>query len=68
VAGHGKAAAQERRVALQELARSLRNDIPQLEDEREQALFETTAEVLEGLIRAFSHFASESEEAWRDSS
>jgi hypothetical protein len=53
---------------MQELARSLRNDIPQLEDEREQALFETTAEVLEGLIRAFSHFASESEEAWRDSS
>ncbi|MBL9169435.1 MAG: hypothetical protein JNN07_16970 [Verrucomicrobiales bacterium] len=34
-------------------------------DPKAQALFETSAEVLQGVIKAFQHFENKSEEAWR---
>jgi hypothetical protein len=37
-----------------------------VEDPRALALFETTAEVLGGLITAYEHYEHGAEEAWRD--
>jgi hypothetical protein len=53
------------RERLQEMTRHLREDVAKVEDARAQALFETTAEVLEGLDRAYEHYEQRSEEAWR---
>jgi hypothetical protein len=44
----------------------LREDVGQVEDPRAQALFETSAEVLSGLVKAFEHYERGAEEAWRD--
>ena len=44
----------------------LREDIGNIDDPRAEALFETTAEVLGGLVKAFEHYESGAEEAWRD--
>jgi hypothetical protein len=43
----------------------LRRDIDRIDDPRAEALFETSAEVLQGLITAFEHYERRSEEAWR---
>lgn len=53
------------REQLQKLTRDLRETIGDAEDQRARALFETTAEVLEGLDRAYQHYEEGSEEAWR---
>lgn len=53
------------REQLQKLTRDLRETIGRAEDQRARALFETTAEVLEGLDRAYQHYEEGSEEAWR---
>ena len=45
-----------------------REDVSKVEDPRARALFETTAEVLTGLVRAYEHFDQGSEKAWRDRS
>jgi hypothetical protein len=42
-----------------------RQDIEKIDDPRGQALFETTAEVLSGLSRAYEHYERRSEAAWR---
>jgi hypothetical protein len=42
-----------------------REDIPKVSDPKAQALFETSAEVLGGLITAYEHFEQRSEDAWR---
>jgi hypothetical protein len=39
-----------------ELIRHLRDDIKQFDEPKAQALFETSAEVLQGLETAFSHY------------
>jgi hypothetical protein len=44
----------------------LRQDVSKVEDPRAEALFETTAEVLGGLITAYEHYERGAEEAWRD--
>lgn len=43
----------------------VREDIGKIDDPRGQALFETTAEVLGGLVKAYEDYESRSEEAWR---
>lgn len=43
-----------------------REDVGKLRDPRAEALFETTAEVLGGLVKAYEHFDRGAEEAWRD--
>lgn len=50
---------------LDEAARHAREDVGKIEDPRGQALFETTAEVLGGLIKAYEDYENRSEEAWR---
>ena len=42
-----------------------REDVGKIDDPRGQALFETTAEVLGGLVKAYEHYENRSEEAWR---
>jgi hypothetical protein len=53
------------RTAFSELSRHLRKDINKIDDPKAQALFETSAEVLEGLENAFEHFEQRSEPAWQ---
>jgi hypothetical protein len=42
-----------------------RQDIVELEDVQARALFETTAEVLGGLVNSFEHYEAGTEPAWR---
>ncbi|WP_435112848.1 hypothetical protein [Nocardiopsis synnemataformans] len=53
------------RERFDDLARHPREDVGKVDDPRARALFETSAEVLDGLSRAFTHFEQESEPAWR---
>ncbi|MEA2711830.1 MAG: hypothetical protein QOF78_4431 [Phycisphaerales bacterium] len=50
---------------LDEAAEHCRADVTKIDDPKAQALFETTAEVLKGLITAYDHFEQGSEPAWR---
>lgn len=56
---------QQVREKLGELIDHLRRDVGRVEDPRAEALFETAAEVLGGLQKAFQHFEAKAEEAWR---
>jgi hypothetical protein len=47
------------------LIQHLREDISKMEDRSAKALFETSAEVLTGLTKAFSDFETKSEPAWK---
>ena len=51
--------------SLAALERHLRDDTREVTDARAKALFETTAEVLNGLETAYEHFETGAEEAWR---
>ena len=53
------------RDKLHELAVHLRKDASQIDDAKAAALFETSAEVISGLERAFEHLGARSEPAWR---
>jgi len=50
---------------MQSIAVLLREDLDKLTDPKAQALFETSAEVLTGLIQAFDHYEKKSEKAWQ---
>lgn len=50
---------------LDETARHAREDAGKVQDPKAQALFETTAEVLTGLKKAYDDFERKSEGAWR---
>jgi len=41
-----------------------REDVSQVNDPKAEALFETTAEVLQGLVKSYEHFENRSEEAF----
>jgi hypothetical protein len=43
----------------------MREDVTKVDDPKAQALFETSAEVLGGLITAYDHFEQRSEAAWK---
>ena len=51
---------------FQELIDHLREDINKMSDPSAKALFETSAEVLTGLKKAFSDFEKKNEPAWRN--
>ena len=53
------------REEIHDLVEHLRNDAHIVKDPKARALFETSAEVLSGLERAFEHFASHSEPVWQ---
>jgi len=49
--------------ALRELIEHLRRDATIVEEERAAALFEMSAEVLDGLVHAYEHFGEETRSA-----
>jgi hypothetical protein len=51
--------------ALLELIEHLRRDASIVADARAAALFETSADVLDGLVHAYEHFATATEPAWK---
>jgi hypothetical protein len=53
------------RVQLKDLAQHLREDVARIDEPRARALFETSAEVLDGLNRAFEHYEQGSERAFQ---
>ena len=53
------------KTMLQQTGRHAREDVQKIEDPKARALFEVTAEVLDGLTRAFRDYEEKSEPAWR---
>ena len=53
------------KVRMHALISHLRADISKVAEPKAQALFETSAEVLTGLAKAFSDYEKRSELAWR---
>ncbi len=58
---------QQARQRLQNLIDHLREDIEKVDEPQAKALFETSAEVLIGLVRAMEHYERKSEPAWQPS-
>jgi hypothetical protein len=52
---------------FQELIDHLRQDIDKVDEPQFKAMFETAAEVLAGLSKAFRDYEQKSEPAWRQS-
>ena len=52
------------RSRIQCLMDEMRIDVTDLDDPRAKALFETSAEVLKGLVAAFEHYEDRKEAAW----
>ena len=50
---------------LVEVKKHLREDIDKVDDPQFKAMFETSAEVLGGLIKAFEDYGKKNEAAWR---
>ncbi len=50
---------------LNDLIAHLREDVNKIDEPQAKALFEVSAEVLSGLQKAFEHYESKSEKAWR---
>lgn len=53
------------RARMTDLAQHLREDVEKVDDPRAKAMFETAAEVLLGLGKAFADFEEGAEPAWR---
>lgn len=54
-----------KRRRIEALAGELRSDLARIDDPQFRALFETAAEVLLGLGKAFADFETKEEPAWR---
>jgi len=50
---------------LDDVSQHARDDVKKVQDARAKALFETTAEVLNGLRTAYDHYEQGTEPAWR---
>ena len=50
---------------LNDAAAHAREDVSKVSDPKAQALFETTAEVLKGLVKAYEDFEQKQEPAWK---
>jgi hypothetical protein len=55
------------KARLQEIVTHMRADIQKVDEPQLKAMFETSAEVLIGLIKAFSDYEKKNEAAWRKS-
>jgi hypothetical protein len=51
---------------LDQLIREVRDQVNKVQDPKAQALFETTAEVIQGLSTAYDHYEHKTEPAWRE--
>jgi hypothetical protein len=54
------------KAELETLTSHLRKDIERVTDGKAKALFETSAEVLTGLAKAFDDFIKKEEAAWKE--
>ncbi|RYC23266.1 hypothetical protein EUU22_03275 [Ciceribacter ferrooxidans] len=63
--GRGRCALADPRARLEEKINHLREDIDKVDEPQLKAMFETSAEVLEGLRTAFAHYENRGESAWR---
>ncbi len=52
---------------LKETVTHLRQDIDKVDEPKLAAMFETSAEVLNGLVKAFDDYEKKNEAAWRKS-
>ena len=59
---------QKMKKALREIKNHLREDIEKIDEPQLKAMFETSAEVLGGLIKAFGDYEKKNESAWRKAS
>jgi len=59
---------QKMQKALQQIKDHLREDIDKVDEPQLRAMFETSAEVLGGLIKAFRDYEEKNESAWRKAS
>lgn len=50
---------------LRDVINHLREDIGKFDEPQAAAMFETSAEVLQGIITAFEHYEQQSEDAWQ---
>jgi hypothetical protein len=55
------------KARLQEIVTHMRGDIQKVDEPQLKAMFETSAEVLIGLMKAFSDYEKKNEAAWRKS-
>ena len=53
------------KAEMHQLIERLRKDIGSITEPKAQALFETSAEVLTGLVKAFNDYEMKCEDAWR---
>lgn len=53
------------KTMLRDLMTHIRSDEEKVTEPKALALFETTAEVLNGLVTAYNHYETKSEAAWR---
>jgi hypothetical protein len=56
---------QKMQKALQDIRNHLREDIQKVDEPQLKAMFETSAEVLAGLEKAFKDYEQKNEKAWR---
>ena len=56
------------KARMRQLIEHLREDVGKVTEPKAQALFETSAEVLTGLVKAFNDYENKSEAAWRTAS
>jgi hypothetical protein len=51
---------------MRELIEHLRADVEKIKEPKAKAMFETTAEVVGGLVKAFDDYEQKTEAAWKD--
>ena len=56
---------QKIKARMRQLVEHLREDVGKVTEPKAQALFETSAEVITGLVKAFDDYEEKSEAAWR---
>ena len=56
---------QKMQKALKDIQEHLREDIEKVDEPQLKAMFETSAEVLGGLMKAFGDYEKKNEPAWR---
>ena len=56
---------QKIKVQMRQLIDHLREDVGKVTEPKAQALLETSAEVLTGLVKAFDDYEDKAEKAWR---
>jgi len=65
VQGNPKHHTENMRHRLEEIMKHLREDIGKVDEPQFKAMFETSAEVLGGLVKAFRDYEQKNENAWQ---